>query len=111
MKKIVALFLVVIAVMLVPAVVFAASPWTEKTTYADKVKYKLDFGVKNILGGITEIYTQPKNYHKEKKNMFEGVGKGLWYALADTVGGALHILTFPIPQLDVPLPENGVSFS
>ena len=109
MKKAIALSLVVFSMMLMPAVAFAASPWTEQTTYAGKVKGKLDFGFKNFLGGWTEFYTEPRDYHKEGKNVAEGVLKGIWNAVIFTAGGILHVVTFPITNLDIPLPDNGVS--
>ena len=39
-----------------------------------------------------------------------GIG-GLYYAIADTLGGAIHLVTFPVTSLDVPLPNNGVQLS
>ncbi len=51
MKKAISLFVVFVSVMLIPAVAFAASPWTEQTPYMGKLKGKLDFGFKNFLGG------------------------------------------------------------
>ena len=93
----------------IPGAAFAASPWTEKTTWSDKATAKLDFGFKNVFGGFTEIYTQPTKAHKDKTCVVKGLGKGIAYAVADTLGGALHIVTFPIVDLDVPLPENGIN--
>lgn len=101
------LLTVFLFLFLIPAIVLAASPWTTKTTNKDKMLGKLDFGIKNLLAGWTEIFTQPMN-GKDAKGVTVGIGKGLAYAVADTVGGALHLITFPITQLDVPLPENGV---
>ena len=109
MKKTIALFLVILSVLLLPAPAFAASPWTEQTTYMGKLKGKLDFGFKNFLGGWTEIFTEPNDSHKEGKNVAEGAAKGIWNAAVFTVGGLLHIATFPVTNLDVPLPGNGVS--
>lgn len=109
MKKTIALLLVFFSIVLIPAGAFAASPWTEQITYRDKLKGKLDFGFKNFLGGWTEIFTEPNDYHKEGKNVAEGTAKGIWNAVVFTVGGLLHIVTFPLTSLDVPLPDNGVS--
>ena len=111
MKKIVFCSLLAAMIAWLPAMAFAASPWTEKATWGEKAKWKLDFGVKNLLGGWTEIINQPRKYHKENKNCFEGLGKGFLNAGADTGGGLLHILTFPATNLDIPLPDNGVNFS
>lgn len=109
MKKVTVLLLVV-AILFACGSAFAASPWMEKTTYKDKVFGKLDFAVKNILGGWTEIFRQPIKYNKDGKSVAEGAFMGLYYAVADTIGGALHLVTFPIVALDVPLPNNGVQF-
>ena len=95
---------------------FAASPWTEGKTYGEKVKGKLDFGVKNLLGGWTEIFSHTMKHAKaeENKEQKENIGvsllTGIVYGAVDTVGGALHAATFVIPEIDVPLPENGVQF-
>ena len=96
--------------LLFPTLAFAASPWTEGATYADKLRGKLDFGVKNLFAGWTEIVSQPWNAHKQGHSPIEGFGRGLVYFFADTIGGALHAGTFPITNLDIPLPENGVHF-
>lgn len=110
MKKAIALCLVLLAVLAVPTAGWAASPWTEGQTYGDKVKGKLDFGVKNLLGGWTELITQPLNAQKNGKNILEATFNGLANGIIYTAGGALHLVTFPISNLDVPLPNNGVSF-
>ena len=100
--RIMSLFLVV---LLLSTTAYAASPWTEKTTYKDKVLGKLEFGVKNTLGGWTELISRPI----KAKNKFVGVAEGLGNAVVYTLGGILHLITFPIPQIDIPLPNNGVS--
>lgn len=118
MKKI--LFFLVAALMLVPSLSFAASPWTTKATYKEKMMGKLDFGVRNLLGGWTEILTEPheecpcaeqnkgKSAGDKASGVVVGIFRGVAYGLIDTAGGALHLVTFPITQVDVPLPENGV---
>ena len=110
MKKIlIASFLV--AAILASGVAFAAtapSSWTTATTNKDKTLQKLGFGAKNLFFGWTELFSEPMDYHKGGKNTLEGIGPGLWHAVADTVGGALHVITFPITKFDVPLPEGGV---
>ena len=107
MKKIVVLLL--LFVLSLSTVAFAASPWTEQKTYKDKAFYKLDFGIKNLFGGWTEIVTQPWNHHANPGETAESIARGIYNAVVYTVGGALHIVTFPITNLDVPLPNNGVS--
>ncbi len=68
---------------------------------------KLGYGLTNLLLGWTEIFQEPYNAAKSGGNVVTGIGKGLWNAVGDTVGGVLHTVTFFIPQLDVPLPEGG----
>ena len=114
MKKLM-LALVAAAVLAAPVSAFAGdcackpSEWTTKTTYKDKAVGKLEFGIKNFFGGWTEIFTEPKEAHDAKGNVLEGVGKGIVHGLVDTVGGILHIATFPITGLDVKLPEGGTT--
>lgn len=95
------------------SIAHAASPWTEGKTYKDKVIGKLDFGFKNALGGWTALFTEPvkedPNCKCKLQSTAKGLGRGIAYAVVDTVGGILHILTFPFPQIDVPLPNNGVN--
>ena len=105
MKKAILIMLCVLTIM--PSLGFAGSPWTEKTTYGDKLKGKLDFGLRNLLGGWTELITRPKEAYDKKENFLYGVGRGLYNSIMFTVGGAVHVITFPIP-IDVPLPGNGV---
>ena len=87
---------------------YAASPWTEQQGYVNQMKGKLDFGVKNLLGGWTELLRQPVKACQEKACAIRGTGKGILNAVVYTVGGALHTVTFPFTFIDVPLPNNGV---
>lgn len=86
----------------------AASPWKEQTGYANQLKYKLDFGFRNTLLGWSEVITEPWEAHKENGSILESAGRGIWNAVADTIGGILHLATFPLTMVDLPLPENGV---
>ena len=105
-SKLIAVLL--LAVMLVPAAAFAASPWKDQGgSYITMAKNKLDFGFRNLLGGWSELITQPI---KHKDNIGVGLGKGVYNAAAFTLGGVLHTATFPVTVLDVPLPDNGVQF-
>ena len=92
----------------------AASPWMEtQGTWGDKAKAKADFGIKNIFAGWTEIFNETREDYAVAKSPVDGLkglGRGTVYAIADTLGGALHVITFPLVSVDVPLPENGVSF-
>lgn len=99
--------LLIALVLLYPASVFAASPWTEKTTYGEKIQGKLVFGVTNVLLGWTDLFVEPNRYHNEGKNVWAGLGKGLVDTVLNEVGGAFHLVTFLIP-VDFPLPEDGV---
>ncbi|MDD5216521.1 MAG: hypothetical protein PHN49_05890 [Candidatus Omnitrophica bacterium] len=101
--------LVIFAIVLAPALSFAASPWTEEDTYGKQIGSKLQFGLVNTLLGWTEIINEPNRALNEKTDSLTGLGKGVSNALVDTVGGVLHLVTFPIPQLDIPLPNNGVN--
>ena len=111
MRKFTVLVLLAFAVSCLSASAFAASPWTEGATYGAKVKGKLDFAFKNTFGGWTELVTKPMDAHKNHANVFKGIGQGVVNAVVYTSGGLLHLVTFPITNLDVPLPNNGVSFS
>ena len=91
--------MVIFALMTAPA--FAASSWANGS-YSDQAVGKFKFGLTNTLLGWTEIFTEPY-----ASKSIEGVGKGLWNGIGDTVGGALHLVTFPFPMIDVPLPDGG----
>ena len=88
---------------------FKASPWTTETTWKGQALGKLEFGFKNFFAGWTEIFTEPVEACKAKSCVIKGFGRGVFNAILDEVGGLLHIATFPITQLDVPLPEGGVT--
>ena len=110
MKKLSLVLVVMVIVSSLPAMGWAASPWTTGTTYQEKMMGKLGFGLKNTLLGWTEIIKQPIKGAKDEH--VAGFGKGLFTGLYDgvlyTVGGVLHIVTFPIVSVDVPLPNDGV---
>ena len=101
--------------LLLASSAFAASPWTTESTYKGKVAAKLDFGVKNLLGGWTELLpcnsACAKDGHKTCPAMCcaKSLGTGIVNAAIYTVGGAVHTATFLIP-VDVPLPNDGVQF-
>jgi uncharacterized membrane protein YfcA len=87
---------------------YAGSPWAEEKTYREKVASKLQFALTNVMLGWTEIIAEPEKAAENHTNMFAAVGKGFVYFVADTLGGVVHLATFPIPQVDLPLPDNGV---
>ena len=86
---------------------YTASPWTHEAGYTNQMVGKLGFGIKNLLLGWTELFTEPKDALSAGTNFFVGVGKGLMNGLGQEVGGALHLVTFPITAIDVALPEGG----
>ena len=43
------------------------------------------------------------------ENVLVGIGRGVWNAVGDTVGGVAHAVTFFIPQIDIPLPAGGTN--
>jgi len=86
---------------------YTASPWTQEVGYTNRAIGKLGFGVKNILLGWTELITEPKDAMNEGGNFFVGLAKGVKNGVFQTVGGVVHLVTFPITCLDAPLPEGG----
>lgn len=86
---------------------YTASPWTSEVGWATRAKAKLGFGLKNAVLGWTEVFTEPKKALDAGDNFFVGLGKGLKNGVEDTLGGAVHTLTFPLTELDAPLPGGG----
>ena len=104
--------IVVLAIVLLTAPAFAGfetSPWkTAGGSYSDQALGKLGFGLTNAFLGWTEIFTESFDAGSKGGEKFAaGLGNGLINAVLDTVEGALHTVTFFLPQLDVPLPEGG----
>ena len=112
MKKMI-IFLVLAVMLVSPALSFAASPWTEGETYGDRVSGKLQFGLKNTLFGWLDLFFEPVRAASgcnDCENVWTGIVKGFTDAVINEVGGAVHLITFPL-VVDLPLPENGVQFS
>lgn len=86
---------------------YEASHWTERETRAERIIGKLGFGAKNALLGWSELIYHPYTAGMNGKNIIEGAAVGLWYGLADTAGGLIHLVTFPFSSFDVKLPEGG----
>ena len=110
MKKTLSIALVILLVIVLPSMAFAGSPWTDKPTYIEKAMGKLTFGLKNMTLGWTELLSRPMESPKNVKGIFKGLGEGAMNTVVYTVGGALHIVTFPITSLDVPIRHGGVKF-
>ena len=100
-------FAVMLVVVFVPSIALAGSPWTEESGYINRANGKFGFGLKNAALGWTEVFTQPYDETKGGGNAAVGFGKGIWNTVGQTVGGTLHLATFPFTAVDVPLPENG----
>src|SRR3989338_9318686 len=86
---------------------YTPSPWTSETGYSNRAIGKLGFGIKNLLLGWTDLFVEPKEASDVGGNLFQGIGYGLKDAIENTLGGAVHIVTFLLPQIDAPLPEGG----
>jgi len=113
MKKIISSVCSILFILFFSVSAFAASPWAEGETYYQKFDGKFSYGMKNLLVGWTEVISQPLIYHKEKQGnrfsrFFQGLGRGAFNAVFDTLGGFVHLVTSPITVLDVPLPQGGV---
>ncbi len=88
---------------------YTASSWTSETSWSGRAVGKLGYGLKNLLLGWTDLFVEPKEAMDAGGNILSGLGTGLVQGVGNTVGGALHVVTFPLTELDVPLPEGGVS--
>lgn len=86
---------------------YTASSWTSEMGWGNRAGQKLLFGVKNVLLGWTELFTEPKEAIDAGENFFVGLGRGVASGAGQTLGGAIHGVTFPITALDVTLPEGG----
>lgn len=106
------ILVVIMILMLVSTPVFAAlgnygpSEWTERDTKTEKIIGKFGFGAKNMLMGWSEILYHPYAAGNQGENIIEGAVVGMRYGLADTVGGILQFVTFPLAW-DIQLPEGG----
>jgi|GEM_PF-1316280 len=89
------------------------SPWTKETTYGSKTWSKFKYGLSNLGFGWTEILSRPFDSIQSGSvyDMVMGLPYGLWNGLGDTLGGAAHMLTAPIPSIDIPLPDGGIDMS
>ncbi len=107
MSKRSGMWVFVLALVAAPTLALAASPWAAETGWGNQTKAKFVYGAKNTFLGWTEFFTEPYDAVKNGDNFFVGLGTGLWNGTGQTLGGLLHLVTFPIPQIDVPLPQGG----
>ena len=107
MGKRIGVMVVAVVLLAAPMTASAASSWASGATYGEQVNGKLKYGLTNTLLGWTSLFRTPVQSSKAGENVLVGVGKGLWNAVGQTVGGVLHLVTFPIPAIDVPLPQGG----
>jgi len=90
-----------------PCYGFQRSPWTKETSYNKKMYQKFMFGLTNANLGFLEVFTEPYEAVKEDRMIWVGLAIGVFNGVVDTVGGVLHLVTFFITPLDIPLPEGG----
>ena len=83
-----------------------ASPWTSQSGYGNQAIGKLGFGVKNLLLGWLDLFKEPAE--AGSADCLKGVGYGIKDTIENELGGAVHTVTFFLPQVDAPLPEGGV---
>ncbi|MBN1687779.1 MAG: hypothetical protein JW893_01620 [Candidatus Omnitrophica bacterium] len=107
MKRILLAIILLIFMVLPSFHAWGASPWTETEDYGEKAAAKLGFGLRNIALGWTKILTMSHDALKNEKPFLSNFLEGIAHASGRTVGGALHVATFPLTSLDIPLPENG----
>ena len=86
---------------------YTPSPWTSEVGWSNRAISKLGFGIKNALLGWADLFTEPKEALDGGENFFVGLGRGLKDGIENEIGGLVHVVTFPITGVDVPLPEGG----
>ena len=86
---------------------YTPSPWTQEVGYTNRAMAKLGFGLKNALLGWTDLFTEPQEASSSGQGFLKGIGYGLKDALENTLGGVVHVVTFPLTEVDAPLPEGG----
>ena len=109
MRKIFFGITVLALVAAAPVAGLAASPWTEESGYWQKVEAKAHFGLTNLFLGWLSMFSESEDAADKGQNAFAAFGKGLLHFPVFTVGWLLHLITCPLPQIDIPLPNNGVS--
>lgn len=94
--------------VLMMGIMFISGAAMAEDSYGDRVRAKLDYGLKNLLGGWTEIITEPLQAKENGECMFTGLGNGIMNAVSYTLGGALHTATFIVPDIDVDIKDGGI---
>jgi hypothetical protein len=93
------------------AYAFESSSWKSAGTKGEQARGKLEFGLKNMFLGWTEVIQEPVQAYKgvegAEGDVFRGLLVGIGNAVLDTAGGIAHFVTFPCTHIDVPLPEGG----
>ena len=110
MTKTLKVVLTILIVLAIPTMAFAGSPWVDKTTYGDKTIGKFTYGLENTALGWTELIRKPIDSVKNHTNVFVGFGHGIMNTVTYTLGGVIHLVTFPFTSIDVPIPNDGVKF-
>jgi hypothetical protein len=101
-------FLVVaLALFTAPLAASAASSWADGATWGEKATGKFKYGLTNTLLGWTSLFRTPSEEIQAGENFFVGVGHGIWNAVGQTAGGIVHLVTFPLTTIDIPLPQGG----
>jgi hypothetical protein len=86
---------------------YTPSPWTNEVGWGNRALAKLGFGVANLFLGWTDLFTEPREEIQAGGSFVKGLGNGLKDGVENTLGGIVHIVTFPITEVDAPLPEGG----
>ena len=86
---------------------YTPSPWTQEVGWSSRAVSKLGFGVKNLLLGWTDLFVEPKEASQKGESVLKGLGMGLKDAVENELGGVVHIITFPLTEVDAPLPGGG----
>ena len=89
-------------------ITYQPSEWKKEPLYIDRAFGKLNFSFWNFLFGFTKFATKPYEAYMTDENVLLGIGKGILFGVADTAGGLLNGVTFPITALSIPLPEGGI---
>lgn len=110
MKRILGLVVSMLLVsnMAFAEITFSPSPWTKEDGWKNKAGQKLLFGTKNLLLGWTSIIKTPYDHHESAGATMKSLGMGMMMAPMNMLGGLMHVLTFPITNLDIPIPCGGV---